>query len=177
MEYAAFTVFVEGSDDMRFVEAVIQPELEKRYGEDIDIIDYPHKQGGFIDSLITAITEDENADYLFLADFDSAPCITEKKREWRVRYPHLAAERTVIVAREIESWYLAGLDDASCRRFKIPLFARTDRLTKEAFNAIIPKRAKTRTDFLFDVLNYFDLATAKRKNASFRYFIEKHFPA
>ncbi len=177
MEYREFTVFVEGPDDRRFVEEVIRPEFEKLFGEEggiFEIVEYPHKRKGFIEGLITKITETENAGYLLLADIDSAACVTAKKEALQERYPFLSFDRIVIVVKEIEGWYFAGLDNASCRRFKVPAFDKTDTLTKERFNAAIPKKAKSRTDFMLEILKYFDLEVAKQKNKSFRYFLEKH---
>ncbi len=61
-------------------------------------------------------TKAAKVDYFFIGDFDTSPCVTERKRHLIETYkPMLDAARPVIVVQEIESWYLAGLDDECCQ--------------------------------------------------------------
>jgi len=79
------------------------------------------------------------------------------------------------VRKEIESWYLAILDDGKCKEFGVPSF-RTDDVTKEQFNGLIPKKFDSGIDFMREILKSFDIEIAKRKNRSFKYFAEKYDP-
>ena len=86
----------------------------------------------------------------------------------------------MIVKKEIESWYIAGLSDTNLKKLKIKLTAKgkkgdiTGNMTKEKFNKLMPKRFDSRIDFMLEILNQFSLNTAKKRNKSFSYFISKH---
>jgi hypothetical protein len=78
------------------------------------------------------------------------------------------------VIREIESWYYAGLTTESALSLDVPDFPFTDNLTKEDFNGLIPGKYDSRIDFMFEILKYFSIDTAGKKNHSFRYFAERY---
>jgi len=80
----------------------------------------------------------------------------------------------IVVVKEIEGWYLAGLDNKVCKQFKIDSFANTDNVTKEKFNALIPKKFTSRVDFISEILKNFSIEIAKQKNNSFQYFAKKY---
>ena len=80
----------------------------------------------------------------------------------------------MVVKKEIESWYLAGLDSAACKQLKLPLSRNTDKITKEKFENLMKKKFDSRRDFMVEVLKYFSIKEAKGKNASFKYFADKH---
>ena len=77
---------------------------------------------------------------------------------------------------EIESWYLALLDDNACRRFKIRpgKIKNTAHITKEQFDALIPKKFDSRVDFMVEILECASIESAKQRNTSFKYFIDKY---
>ena len=79
----------------------------------------------------------------------------------------------MIVVKEIESWYLAGLDDKASQQLKVKCFDATDGLTKELFNSCLPNSARSRIDFVSEVMNRFSLDIALGKNASFNYFYNR----
>ena len=89
-------------------------------------------------------------------------------------YENIDNDKMIVVIKEIESWYLAGLDNEVCRQLKINNFADTDNVTKEKFNALIPKKFTSRIDFMSEILKYFSIEIAKQKNNSFQYFVEKY---
>jgi len=78
------------------------------------------------------------------------------------------------VVKEIESWYLAGLDDDASSFLGLPAFSATDTVTKEDFNELIPEKFDSRIDFMMEMLKYFLPGVAVGKNRSFAYFIHKH---
>ena len=93
-------------------------------------------------------------EYLWLADLDPDryPCVTAKKNATTCQHLHLQVDRIAVVAPEIEAWYLAGLDRASCEALRIPECQDTNSLTKEGFSKLIPTKYRSEIDFRMDVL-------------------------
>ncbi|MHC4361138.1 MAG: hypothetical protein ACYSTN_10185, partial [Planctomycetota bacterium] len=79
----------------------------------------------------------------------------------------------IVIVKEIESWYLAGLDSKNCKKLGIKVFRKTDNITKEQFDKLRPRKFNSRIDFMIEILKRFSMETAKRKNKSFDYFIAK----
>ena len=120
----------------------------------------------------------KNYDYICVADINNAPCVSGRKREKQEEeFKNIDENRIVIVVKKIEGWYLAGLDDDACKKFGFPPFDTTDVFGKGKFKEL-QRRAdfNSRVNFLREILRYFDIETAKRKNKSFRYFVEKYDP-
>ena len=69
MEY--FLIFVEGSDDERFVNSV----LEK---ENVKIIKYAKEKKEYINNYIKSIKSMPNCDYIVICDIDSKSLIQKK---------------------------------------------------------------------------------------------------
>jgi hypothetical protein len=114
------------------------------------------------------------ADYIYVTDINNSPCVTARKKEIQSRLRNIDEDRIVVVIKEIESWYLAGLGSVETKKFKIRSFSGTDSITKERFDSLIPRTVDSRIDFLLETLKSFSIETAKQKNKSFRYFIEKY---
>lgn len=109
-----------------------------------------------------------------MGDLNSHSCITSKKRELLDIYPSLERPKIIIVVKEIESWYLAGLSDTNYRKLGItPVLANTDNVGKKKFQEYTPKKFDF-TEFKIELLKYFSIAIAKQKNSSFSYFAEKY---
>ena len=172
MKYKQVWILLEGDDDERFFEVIIKPALENKY-DFVRAWQYaqePRKRTRDFLKSIKAM----NSDYLFLADINDLPCVTAKKQKIVKKYNNIIDVRTVIVVvKEIESWYLAGLDDKSCKELKIRTIRRTDNITKEQFNKRIPQKFDSRIDFMVEILKRFFVETAKKKNRSFAYFTKK----
>ena len=114
------------------------------------------------------------ADYYFLSDVNRSPCVTAKKQSLKNKYkPKIDENKIVIVVKEIESWYLSGVDDKTCNDLGVKPFQNTNAITKEHFNQLIPKNFDSRIDFMLEVLKRFNMETAKKKNKSFSYFMGK----
>jgi hypothetical protein len=71
-----------------------------------------------------------------------------------------------VVIKEIESWYYAGLSIESVQNLNVPSLPFTDDLTKEDFNRLIPKKYDSRIDFMFEILKYFSIDAARKKNCN-----------
>lgn len=170
--YRQMWVFVEGKDDRRFVDRVLRPILERQY-DHVDTWMYAQESHdrtvGFLRSL-----QSMKVDYLFLADIDESPCVTAKKEALTSKY-HRAVEaaNVLVVVREIESWYAAGVDDAAWRELAIASPSSTDDMTKEQFRNLMPRRFNDSVvDFMVELLSGFRIDLARGRNRSFCYLMD-----
>ena len=166
-------VLVEGPDDHRFFEAVIRPNMIEKY-KWIRIVHHSRWKPAKKKSIINNAPSMQ-AEYLYVEDLNDTPCVTNKKEIIDEQLDMvLANDRIAIVIREIESWYLSGLTDHKGKSLKVRFSGNTNDVTKEKFNSLIPKRFDSRIDFMVELLKYFSVPTARRKNKSFAYFWKKH---
>ena len=163
---------VEGEDDERFFNEVIKPAFEKKYNL-VEVRKHASLKREKLDNFLRSI-KSMNADYFYVIDINLVPCVTAKKEKVQGEFKNIDKDRIIVVIKEIESWYLAGLDDVSSRKFRISSFRKTDGVTKEQFNALIPKSFDSRIDFMLEILKYFSIEIAMPRNKSFKYFLEKH---
>ena len=165
-------IMVEGEDDIRFFGRIVKPLFSGRY-DSVEIIPYAsikrEKVSRFLKSLIQM-----DCDYIFFADIDTEKNVRDKKQILYYRFSGIDGNRIVIVIQEIESWYLAGLSRSAAGALGIQSPDDTDRVTKEDFNRLIPRRYDSRIDFMFEILKYFSVDTAATKNRSFRFFVERY---
>lgn len=170
--YKQLFIWVEGDDDERFFNRIIIPELKKRY-DMVKVIKYAEMKKEKIDNFIKSI-EGMKADYIYFADIDNSPCVTAKKEKIQQERKYIDTSKIIIVIKEIESWYLAGLDNKASKQLKIGNIETTDNITKESFKDLIPEKFTSRIDFMSEILKIFSIEMAKRKNKSFKYFVEKY---
>lgn len=172
MKYRRLFLLVEGPDDMMFFSTIVKPKFETKYSL-VEVRPHAGLKREKIRNFLRAIAL-MNADYLYVADIDSAPCVTAKKEEVQNKIGNINNDRIVVVIKEIESWYLAGLDTGKSKNLRISSFSTTDDITKERFNTLMPKEFDSRIDFMLEILKFFSVDIAKQKNKSFRYFLDKH---
>ena len=170
--YKLLFIFVEGDDDERFFNRILSPKLQEKY-DTVKIIRYATMKKEKVDNFIRSIKA-MGAEYIYVTDIDNSPCVTAKKEETQKKHPNIDKDKIIVVIKEIESWYLAGLDNKACKQLKIKNFANTDNVTKEKFNSLIPKKFTSRIDFMSEILKNFSIEIAKQKNTSFQYFVEKY---
>jgi len=172
MAYNRLCILVEGNDDEKLI-ANIKPVFENKY-ESVAIWKYAQQPNKKKQGFLKSINSMQFSDYLFLQDINQSPCITAKKEKLKDKYGQIIhLTKVVIVIKEIESWYLAGLNDVACRELRIKSFSNTDTITKEDFNRIQPTKYDSRIDFMQEILKRFCIETAKEKNESFDYFMSK----
>lgn len=166
-------VICEGEDDQQFFERVVEPRLsyanhEVRY---FQYAEYPAKEvRGIVRSIDGMRSDGIDANYLFIRDFDHAPCKEARFSEIAQKYDGLISRnRTFLVVQMIESWYAAGLPRQRSEELLGRPLQRTDELTKERFNNLLPEDA-SRIDFMQRLLQHFDMSRARTKNHSFEYF-------
>lgn len=181
MEYKVLYIFVEGLSDTKFVEGVIKPLFIETYSL-INIIEYAPKKNEYINNLLKSI-EGMKADYIWLADINSKPCVTSKIDAIKNKYKsaNIDEKKIVVVKKEIESWYFAGLDKKSSDKLNVTNYTSTDDIYKEGFlnklpdkyKVVIESKEQISIDFNVEMLKHFNIETAKSKNQSFKYFMEK----
>ncbi len=174
MAYRRLFILIEGDDDERFFDRVISP-LYKQICDHVSLWKYSQQKLKKVNGFLNSINSMPYADYIFVADMDDSPCVTAKKEWITSQFEKLSEDRILIVRREIESWYLAGLNDDSRRQIRMRKgFNKTDRISKEQFDSMIPERFDSRIDFMQEIMKLFDRETASSKNTSFEYFMQKY---
>lgn len=165
-------IFVEGYYDQMFIENILIPFLIEK---PINIIPIPYQQ-----KANKKINKDIQAsslqDYLFLSDLDSHtfPCISSRKEKRLIEYDNLDFSKIIIVKEEIESWYLAGIDNSldSFKNWTIP--ENTEHITKEDFELMLEEHLiPSKIDFLKEIAKYYNINLAVKRNKSFDYFLNK----
>jgi len=168
--------FVEGDDDERFLKSVVIPVIEKHY-QFIQIYQYaqkkPEKVTAFLKTIRSLNSRGIESDYMMIADINSAPCVTGKKKLIFEKYDGISDEKIVIVIKEIESWYLAGLNASESGKLGLPVLEATDHIDKSGFDSLKPYKFQSRIDFMAEILRHFSRETAGDRNVSLRYFFSK----
>ncbi len=174
--YSRLFIFIEGPDDGNFFHRIIKPIFKDRY-DYVEIWEYaqksPKKTRNFINNVNAMSSDTIAADYIYVTDFNDAPCFTYRKEAKRSKLTNLDKDKIIVARKEIEGWYLAGLDETCSKKCGIIHCQSTDDITKEQFDNLIPRKFESsRIDFCQEILKYFNLEIAKQKNESFRYFLE-----
>ncbi len=167
-------IFVEGSDDKRFFSRIIVPLLTGDYAS-VEIITYACMKSVKVCRFVRSIAAMDH-DFILFGDIDQERNVKAKKAVLKSRFCILSDDRIVVIIQEIESWYLAGLDERSQRRLALRSYRSTNHITKELFNQMVPQFYTSRIAFLADILDLFSLDTALEKNRSFRYFFTRFVP-
>ena len=190
MTYRTLYILVEGGDDARFFERVVRPLFEDEFGH-VQLWQYSQQEKEKVNTFLDSIRVMQAAgiaDLKIVADLDESPCVTDRKERILSGFRSLSAgqspgqpsgpyssTRILIVCMEIDSWYLAGLNDEECKRMGLPAtLDNTDHISKEQFLSLMPDRFDSKAEFMLEVLRVFDHETARSKNSSFRYFMQKY---
>ena len=162
-----FVIFVEGYYDEQFFKKFFQNSSFRIY-------QYSQKKKKNINQFIKTLSCISNSDYIFITDSDGLPT-NQKINLLCETYPNLSKEKISVVKYEIESWYLAGVDESYCSKNKFEKFIfRTDTVTKEQFNNILPLYRKTRLQIMLNMLINYKIEIAKPRNDSLcDFFTEK----
>lgn len=176
MGYRRLLIWVEGNDDVRFFNEIIKPRLQEKYNL-VEVRPYRPLKKGKVGNYLRGIKTMNAAyiyDYIYVSDINDAPCVTAKKQKIQNKLRNIDGNRIVVVIKEIESWYLAGLSNENAQKLKIHSLTTTDDITKEQFDNLIPRKFDSRIDFMSEILKYFSMKIAKQRNESLRYFVHKY---
>lgn len=168
-------VFIEGNDDDRFFEKIIEPRIMRAKFSKLTRYPYAQRPDKQVNAYLKNLKSgaQEYYEYIFVADKDEHPNAEDCKRSILERYPDADPARIFMVCAEIESWYFAGLTQDRLRELGIHADGTntTDELTKEMFNALIPTRYKdSRILFLIEILACYNISHARVRNISFDEF-------
>lgn len=165
-------IYIEGETDDIFVRFVLYEYAKNNMNIDLHPIPYAKKQPKIINKSIKSKFRYE---YVFLSDLDSRthPCITSMKEERIKKYDALDYSKIIIVKEEIESWYLAGIDNSfeKFRNWEIP--SQTDNIEKEYFDEIYKLSFDSKKDCLKEIAKNFNFDLAMQRNNSFKYFLNR----
>jgi hypothetical protein len=165
-------ILVEGNDDERFFSRIIKPLFSDLYPS-IEIVMFACMKNEKVYRYVQSIIEMGN-DFILCADIDQEESVRAKKKVLNERYGLFENDHIVIIIREIESWYLAGLDERAQHRLGIRQFGSTNHITKEIFNGMIPRHYTSRIAFMGDIIAFFSPLAARERNRSFAYFCQKY---
>jgi hypothetical protein len=169
MKGSRLFLFVEGNDDQRFFSRVVNPLFGGSY-QSIEIIRYASMKSERVCRFVRSIME-MGHDFILFADIDEEKKVKAKKEILKERFCTITDDRIIIIIREIESWYLAGLDENAQKRLGIRSYHTTDNITKEIFNHMIPRKYSSRIAFMAEILANYSLHEAQIRNRSFSYFL------
>jgi len=172
--YKRLYILVEGLNDERFVDSILKPIFEGNYAF-VKTYKYAEKDKKTIRKFIKSI-HSMDADFICLADLDNSPCTTHRKSVIKTKkLGSVEDSRIMIAKKDMDSWYLAGINDACCRRFRISIHNTTDNIDKRQFKRILERSKLGFTlDCRMQILQNYDLSTAVLRNQSFYYFYQKY---
>lgn len=166
---APVLLLVEGPTDRRFFERIILPRARQR-GLRFRVVEWSTLTMGERRRIVEDAKR-ANRKYGFVADQDDHPCVSSKKRSLRRTMDFLADERIHVVTREIEGWYLAGLNQRASAQAGVSWSAingGTERIRSTSIAAIDKESFRTRDQLLLAALELFDFYRAVRVSPSFR---------
>ncbi len=168
MSYQRLLIFCEESDDERFFETVVKPQLGNAYDR-IRTVPYARREREKVRAYLrNAIQMD--IDILFVRDLDPKPCISACVESVHAAFGEALPDESIyVVVQEIESRYAAGLSRQRTEEMLGRPLQRTDELTKEKFSHLLPDDA-SRLDLMQRLLEHFEVRRARAKNRSFEYF-------
>ena len=169
-------MILEGDDDILFFNKIISP-LFASHGFSTIPIKQSKKKRIQCGKFINIVQNNENWDYLYAKDIDRFPCAKFRKEDIkRELSDNIKIERILIVAKVIESWYLAGVGEKTMRSLGVTptnikkIVKSTDEIDKARFYEFFPS-SKTQIEIMNTILNNYDIECAKQRNKSFKYFI------
>jgi len=164
-------VFVEGDDDKRLFDQVVRKKLELAF-RPIHIVKYAEMANRKVNGFLETAYESQSR-VIFAADIDKSDNSEACSSRCRSSYSELHREDVVCVIREIEGWYLAGLDGQLLRICAPRVPASTDTVGKGQFESLVPKRyGGSVLAFKEAILECFSIRAARQRNSSFRAFAD-----
>jgi len=165
-------LFIEGDDDERLIKKIIT-ESGRLDTEKICTYKYSQQRIDKVNDFIHSIKAIPGMDYIFFVDYDDCDCINNKKLEVTRKFQGLDQDHIVVVIKEIESWYLNGLDQNYLKKIKIHRLPTCQNLSKEMFLDCVPSRLSPYL-FKLQIIENYCLEAAIENCPSIKYFINKY---
>ncbi len=169
MKYTELRIMVEGYDDEKLFD-LLRPLIKYAW---VTIVQCANRPNSWKAKFVKSTDASSHADYLYVADIDAAPCVTKRKNRLVEQIPALEGDRIIVVVREIEAWYLAGVPDQDARALGFVCPGCTDGVTKEVFLRLMPKRFNSAIDFKAELLKRFSSDVAISRSGSFAYLLKR----
>ncbi len=163
-------VLVEGSDDVRFVKHVLKPVLEQKFGT-VKTWEYSRKRTDAINGFLKSI-QAMKAECIFLADADNK---SEKQviDSYTQKLSNLCSTNINIVLREIEAWYLSGINEKDTNlKLSKSIPQDTSSVTKESFDTYFMRLNGTEAKIAS--LKSYDVGLACKRSPSFEQLYNKY---
>lgn len=165
-------VLIEGDDDEMFFSSIFKPLLEQRYAA-VQLWKYAGEPKKEIKNLLRTL-QSLKTDYIFVSDCDYAPCVAVKRSKLLEKFPGIDGTKIFVVVREIESWFLAGIDASTAKSFRVKIPSNTEGIDKEQFEKLLPRKYSSKIDFMLEILKRFNLKVGRARNKSLDYFVLKN---
>ncbi len=164
-------VLMEGDRDLDYYETLIEPILNNKYDQVIPY-KYIQKKKEKVNKYIKVIKKIK-ADYYVLTDMDESESVEDAIQKILNRMDNLIDKNNVIVViKEIECWYIAGMPQSFIERYDINLdISNTEIYEKEDFDCIIPTNM-SHVIFYTRILELYDCNNAIKRNNSLKFFYD-----
>lgn len=164
-------ILVEGTDDERFFQNILEPRIDT---DSVSLVLYRYscKTQREVNGLLQTIYQ-MGAKCIFVSDKDGSPCFSQKKNRLINRFNRLDQSQIVIADREIESWYISGLDKTELRRLGLKQKLAPEEFSKERLAQLAAGKFPTNVSLLLHILSRFNLEVGISRCASLRYLVEK----
>jgi len=101
-------IFIEGDDDERFFERIIKPIFENK--NEVHLVKYAQKKNEKIFQFLKSI-QTMNADYIFVADNNGSPCITDRKQRIENDFQNIDKNKITKARRNIYAKFIFFIDE------------------------------------------------------------------
>ena len=158
-------LWVEGDDDSRFLESIFLPHITSF--DFVQIQKYSSMKVQKVKAFLHSIDRMAHCDLIFFGDLDQHQSVQARQANLRSTYNVPERFPVVVVCREVEGWYLAGLESLLERRMWLGGMVDVNQLEKEQFNRGQPARFKSRIDWMIELLKVHAREIAKGRSPSF----------
>jgi len=169
---------IEGPDDERFFNKIVKPLFESN-GFKTKCFKHACIRPKERIKFIRSIKRFDNCDYIYAKDLDQYPCISSRRNSiTKELSDEVDDNRIMVVAKVIESWYLAGVDEKTLKQLHVNrknisrILKSTDTIDKIQFNEFFPTTIP-RSNIMHQLLSNYNIYDAINRNTSFNYFMRK----
>jgi len=172
----------EGIHDKKYFETFIKDDLLKKY-ECKSLKARQYKTNEFVSKYIKTQIELGNICLIF-GDADFQNTEAKKPKNYSELQALLCKKYDIkidkskivfIIVEEIESWYLAGFDNAFCKKNNVKYYKNTENVTAEMFAdcRIRPEQSEDQfRNWLIKNKTEYKIDEAKQRNSSFKVFYD-----
>lgn len=174
-------IFVEGQWDKLFFDKKLHWKIREmgRYS-DVIIRQYANTPNETISKYVRSFIQNNDTCW-FVGDIDkvnpaSDNPIADASTELQQKYSLSPEISIIIIVKNIEHWYCAGINDEAAEALEIWQWSQDGKCNKMQFESKRPKKFSNETDFRSEMLKKFDYEVAQR-NTSFADFMSEYIHA